>query len=139
MMLHGIARHALVALLPALAACVSLPLPLARDREVTGREVTNDELRGFRIGHTTREEIESTLGEPAVDWAAERTLAYGWTSRRARYALSSRASAPLVVDRVDEGRRRHGVAFQFDPGGRLLRMESMREAATHPPAPGLHE
>jgi len=136
---HGLTRCALAALLSAVTACVSVPLPLTSHREVSGREITRGDVGGLSVGRSTRVEVMAKLGPPTLDWSAERTLVYSWADRRSRYALSSRPTAPLTLDEIDEGTRRHLLALQFDARDRLLRAAELREDSVHGPAPGLHE
>ncbi len=87
-----------VAALPALHACVALPMPFSRQREVAGQEVSGLAALRLSPGRTTRSEVLSLLGEPSVQWNAERVLVYNWSVRESRIVLVSNQKQPLGFD-----------------------------------------
>jgi outer membrane protein assembly factor BamE (lipoprotein component of BamABCDE complex) len=117
----------LVATLPALHACVALPVPFSQQREVQGQEVTRLDALRLSPGRTTRSEVIALLGKPTLQWDAERTLVYTWSARQSRTVLVSNQKQPLGFDQVHDGTKAHEVALQFDARDRLLRIRNVVE------------
>ena len=128
-----------VAALPALHACMALPMPFSQQREVAGREVSGLAALRLSPGRTTRSEVVSLLGEPSVQWDAERVLVYNWSVRESRIVLVSNQKQPLGFDQVNDGTKAHQVALQFDVHDRLLRVRNVVEDTVGHQHPSLHQ
>lgn len=129
----------LAAALPALHACMALPVPFSQQREVEGQEVTRLAALRLSPGRTTRTEVVSLLGEPSVQWDAERVLVYNWAARESRTVLVSNQNQPLGFDQVHDGTKAHQVALQFDAHGRLLRVRNVVEDTVGHQHASLHQ
>ena len=129
----------LVTALPALHACMALPVPFSHQREVAGQEVSRLDALRLSTGRTTRSEVVSLLGEPSVQWDAERVLAYDWSVRESRIVLVSNQKQPLGFDQVNDGTKAHQVALQFDVHDRLLRVRNVVEDTVGHQHPSLHQ
>ena len=128
-----------VAALPVLHACMALPMPFTQQREVAGREVSGLAALRLSPGRTTRSEVVSLLGEPSVQWDAERVLVYNWSVRESRIVLVSNQKQPLGFDQVNDGTKAHQVALQFDVHDRLLRVRNVVEDTVGHQHPSLHQ
>jgi hypothetical protein len=129
----------LIAALPALHACMALPVPFSQQREVEGLELTRLAALRLSPGRTTRGEVLTLLGEPSLRWDAERVLAYNWSARESRTVLVSNAKQPLGFDQVHDGKKAHEVALQFDVHDRLLRVRNVVEDTVGHQHTSLHQ
>ncbi len=128
-----------VAALPALHACMALPVPFSQQREVEGQEVSRLAALRLSPGRTTRSEVVALLGEPSVQWDAERVLVYDWAARESRTVLVSNQQQPLGFDQVHDGTKAHQVALQFDVHDRLLRVRNVVEDTVGHQHASLHQ
>jgi outer membrane protein assembly factor BamE (lipoprotein component of BamABCDE complex) len=129
----------LAAAIPALHACVALPVPFSQQREVQGQEVTRLDVLRLSPGRTTRSEVIALLGKPVLQWSAERTLVYAWSARQSRTVLVSNQKQPLGFDQVHDGTKAHEVALQFDARDQLLRIRNVVEDTVGHDHASLHQ
>lgn len=85
-----------------------------------GKEVTQEQVKGFKKGETTMEEVVSKLGSPTssgVDASGRTVISYVFVHAQARAATFVPLVGPLIGG-ADS--RSSAVSFTFGPNGVLL-------------------
>lgn len=101
-------RNALIFLALFIAGCMTI-----------GKEVTPDQLAGFKKGETTINEVVTKLGSPtfsSVTASGQRTLSYTFAHAQARPGSFVPIIGPLIGGADTRG---SSVVFIFDPDGKL--------------------
>ena len=83
-------------------------------RAATRGTIDKRDLKTFKIGGTTREEVLLTLGEPDVADADGTMLGYWWYHSRGFAILFANSAGGMVGTRIH-------LCFKFDPVSRVLR------------------
>lgn len=104
-------RFAMFAVLGALSACM-IPYPVHKVYE--GTEIKAEALQWINIGETARVQVLEKLGEPDIDFAGQRAIAYAWSGQKGgvlMVAPNAASSAPI--------KSRRALMIRFDANDKV--------------------